>query len=792
MAEKSVPVVLADGTVGTVPESGASKVLEQGGHVASPAEVKAEQHHVDMEKYSLDEGGPVGFYEGMTGANMAGLYRGLTGGLSDVALTKGLGLISPDAGDFVRGKLNDYQEAHPWASKGMEAAGFIGGTVAGGEALGLKAAATVGGRIAQGAVRGGVEMGLYGAGKEASREALANENLEAQKIVATGAHDFGMGFLLGGGVSALAEGIGAARGALRTSKGLTESAEAPAGSLRKGLGDKLQEASDEQFLQHLGITKGQAERIARTVEGGTSRVAQDLKGVVREELGKGYASKEELAKAFDDAIAKRGQVKTDMLDALDAGGHGIAPSPNVATRKIYQEFIAPNIVRAENGKVVAAFGKEATVREAQSLIERIQSAVGDKAPTFRKWDDALRGFGDEIKFEAKNATQGTEVKRAVWGIMRGELDAAGEAAAQQAGGSFSGAYNANQKVLQSLYKGQEIVSGGVASGAAKSGFSLTSKLAGMAGASVGAAVGGPVGSLVGGAVSAGVTKLVQDRGSMFAADLLERAAGVLGTRQLAARTEAQVARSVEGWLGKASNDASAAVLAPPKVVKAAPAPASRAAMRASFEQIEKQLRQLQGNPALAAERAGAAADRVAQHSPKVAQALVATQMRGASYLASKLPASRADTYSLTPLATNRGTRASDSEIASFMRSANAVISPAHVLEDAAKGKLTHDQVDALKNVYPDLYDDIRVQVMRTLVDQKSELPYGKRIQLGILLEIPTDRTLAPDFVQALQATYSASEKAGEEPPPPNLARLDLSASSLETSTQQATQEGTER
>jgi hypothetical protein len=82
-------------------------------------------------------------------------------------------------------------------------------------------------------------------------------------------------------------------------------------------------------------------------------------------------------------------------------------------------------------------------------------------------------------------------------------------------------------------------------------------------------------------------------------------------------------------------------------------------------------------------------------------------------------------------------------------------------------------------------------VMRSLVDSKSQLPYGRRIALGILLDLPTDASLAPDFVQALQATYAAPDSAAEEPPSPQLSRLDV-ASSLMTGTQSATSEGTER
>jgi hypothetical protein len=113
-----------------------------------------------------------------------------------------------------------------------------------------------------------------------------------------------------------------------------------------------------------------------------------------------------------------------------------------------------------------------------------------------------------------------------------------------------------------------------------------------------------------------------------------------------------------------------------------------------------------------------------------------------------------------------------------------------VLDAALSGRLTPDHVEAVKTVYPKLYEQMRTSIFEGLTEAKSPLPYGRRIQLGILLDLPTDQTLAPDFVSAIQATYSASEKAGQEPPTPQLASLDV-ASSLETATQSAG-EGLER
>lgn len=212
-------------------------------------------------------------------------------------------------------------------------------------------------------------------------------------------------------------------------------------------------------------------------------------------------------------------------------------------------------------------------------------------------------------------------------------------------------------------------------------------------------------------------------------------------------------------------------------------------MRNEHEKRVEALTKMQASPGLVTQKVGAALGPLGEAAPKTAGAATSIAINGLNFLASKLPMSRQDPYSLTPQF-QTGTKASDSEIAQHMRYIEALDNPAGLLDKAFDGKLTPEHVEAVREVYPKLYEQMRTQVMQGLVDAKSELPYGRRIQLGILLDLPTDQTLAPDFVSAIQATYTASEKAGQEPPPPNLTALDVS-SSLETATQAAA-EGLDR
>lgn len=206
--------------------------------------------------------------------------------------------------------------------------------------------------------------------------------------------------------------------------------------------------------------------------------------------------------------------------------------------------------------------------------------------------------------------------------------------------------------------------------------------------------------------------------------------------------------------------------------------------RSAFEKRAARITELQSNPAMLVDRVATSLAPFETTAPKVMAIATATAMRGLDLLASKLPPSRLDPYSLQPQLQPK-TRASDTEISRFMRYAAAIDDPLVVLREAKSGTLTRDQVDAVKTVYPKLYEEMRVEVMRSVVETKKALPYDRRIQLGILLDIPTDKSLSPDFQRAIQATYASDEQAGAGSPPPTLSRPIEIAGAYQTGTQQA-------
>lgn len=750
----NVPVTLADGTAGTVPASSVAQIVEQGGRVLSADEAKeAKQLAEAKPKYDFNEQ-PGGALLRHTGAAAAGLARGASFGLSDVALT-GIG------GESTRQTLDEMQRMAPITSGAAELGGMIGSLALGGEALAGVKAATTAGRIAQGAARAGAEMALYGAGKEASREALAGEDLNAQKIIASGAHEGLWGLALGAPLAAAGEGLTAfraARGA-RVSEAvapLTEGTEVGAARTAKGggLGDTLQKEADVRTIKGLGGSAADVRRIESSVEGGYRRVAQDIRADVQATTGKsvGRLSREELNEYAEKRVEELGKKLGGMLDNLDAAKTGVAPDAKAFVEAARKDVLGRYMVETPKGPMPAP-GARPVVEKVEDFLSQVETAAGEQAPTFRQWQQWRTNLDKLAKFEKNAASPAEEALRQVRGIMEGHLEEYGDRAASLMGGSFSSEYKATKSLYQSVLKASELTERGVSRDLVNNSFGLTSRMAGIAGFSAGGLPAAIAGAAAG--------KLMQrlGPGDMLAADLLDRAASVMGVRTVAARTEAAVSRGISEVIGKAAND-NAVGIAPPRVTVKRPS----GTPREQYDKISSQLRQVTTNPARLVENVSRGVGNMHDVSPRLTDALVATTMRGMDYLATKLPKGHADPYALQPQFQKE--RVADADVSRFMRSYDAVNTPLSVFDEARKGTLTRDHVEALKVVYPDLYANLRSQVLERLVSSRSELPYAKRIQLGILLDIPADKTLSPEFIQAIQGTYTASEQAGADAPSP--------------------------
>jgi hypothetical protein len=131
---------------------------------------------------------------------------------------------------------------------------------------------------------------------------------------------------------------------------------------------------------------------------------------------------------------------------------------------------------------------------------------------------------------------------------------------------------------------------------------------------------------------------------------------------------------------------------------------------------------------------------------------VATAMgRTVAYLAAKAPPVF-QSNTLQPQLVQR--QLSDAEIARWNAYVTTAAKPLSVLDDLARGTIRREQVETLRALYPALYSSISAKVLEALHDSRAEVSYTQRVLLGTLFGAPTDPTLQPASIRALQAAFS--------------------------------------
>jgi len=150
---------------------------------------------------------------------------------------------------------------------------------------------------------------------------------------------------------------------------------------------------------------------------------------------------------------------------------------------------------------------------------------------------------------------------------------------------------------------------------------------------------------------------------------------------------------------------------------------------------------------------------VASAAPDTAAALSMTGNNAINFLNSKLPRKTGN-----PTMLGRPYSPSGTELAKFERYLTAIEKPTEVLKNFADGKMSREESEALKAVYPNIFGRLQEQAL-AYVGENPQLPYNKKLQLGILLDIPTDPSLAPMNILGLQSNFSQQPQDEGQPQP---------------------------
>ncbi len=353
-------------------------------------------------------------------------------------------------------------------------------------------------------------------------------------------------------------------------------------------------------------------------------------------------------------------------------------------------------------------------------------------------------------------------------------------------------------------------------------FGLGDTLTGGVGAAMGGMVAGVPGAFVGNMAGKAVGRFSRERGSYYAAEYLSRegqqkvlrgAADALGdvggtfrkleqmeaVQRVKSALDSEMADSVkaalspkvdaardaatgaaegakraakgayegaksaaEGAYKSVSESASGAIESAGESIKAAGHAAREGVDR--LEQVQRQMAAIQGaaqNPELLHAQLEREA-RGLSDLPETRAALTLQASTAIAFLASRTPKPLPSGPPLNLGPSNKARSPYDvHQLKAFESYVRATSNPMTVIHDLKTGRATREGVEAVKAVYPRLYNQMTTAILHELADQKSRgksPPYAQRLQLGIVLGQPTDWSLEPDSVKLLQSAASGSQE----------------------------------
>lgn len=698
-------------------------------------------------------------YGGVVGgiaATGAGVLRGVTGGLSDVAFSA-LG-----EGDTFR----NLREVNPGLSTVGEIGGSVGGMfVPGTAASGIANLGTrIGAKGTVGAVvkAGVVEGGLTGLGTGVSELALSEEPLTLERATSVLSSNLLYGAAIGGGANlagkVLEKGIVRAKGALDEFAAARSAA--PDGAI----------ADDLAGLDAAGLRTARESEVETLVK----QQAAGKAGVVDEI--KAYRATVDDANPWlvvteGEPASLLNKSKKTLRNLMD-DPEGLAKNPAAALKalRVQEQGISRALADADGiAKKLASqnqkLAKELS-EELATLPDALDSVIlpASAAKRYAAYADVRVPKGGTVT--VNRAQAGEFLDALSTGKLKGSAD--------EAFAKMPDVLQAN-RALQAKIEGLTVAKSELTSGrlaaidAAKDGLMTGAAKRGVGEQMAGGAAYSTAASLVGAVPIVGPF-LAPFVGAKAASLVGEQVFGRLGkaTTEAAARTSKAVGAFLDVTRKitpvapvLASKVLTAVRYAPERSERSEGKPTLASAFKARSEEIRSQtafaadgstVMRPQARQAMAAQLAP-----IRAVNPMMADRMETLAARRLEFLASKLPR-RAD---LGTLQTGPDRyQPSDLEMRTFARYAAGVEDPGGIEERLAAGQITPEDAQVMREVYPERLAEITRQIIEQLPTLRASLPYPRRLALSILTGVAVDAAMHPRVLAVLQSQYS--EEPGTE------------------------------
>ena len=603
-----------------------------------------------------------------------------------------------------------------------------------------------------------VEGGLYGLGNAVTDAALKGDDLTSEKLLAGIGHGALIGGVAGGGLKA-AGGLFSRAGAASSeveqavSRGLSEeTSQALARATPKAdstLGSVISQVESSATKRALGVVRQDLELLAKNKE-----LETRLLTVAHEELPAfsnksilGYMSKSEIAEAAPKLVESYGQRIGAHVKELDAlvEKSAVKVGDDVVKTGVDMNKVYDRIASEVEAPALAQLGGERAASIAANLREDLSRVMSLEpgGATFKRLHSLRGEVDDMIRKHHGKGTIADELGKDVRRIMEDELIKQADVLTKTMGDAdFVARYTADKLG----YRAAKIIEKGAEKNLVQQQGTRFGGLSEQLGLLGGLASAGLSGGLVGFAVQ----RLVKDRGAQAIASIAHAAGSNKRLSAVTGLVEERAGHAVERF----------ATEAPAKSALRSVAVKTREALSTEYNRTSDAVRRVAKDPAAIA---NAVAD-IRDTNPAVAESLTRKATTATAFLESKLPQER----SRSPLQPQvKPSKPSPAEMSKFVRYAKAVDDPLSVFEDASKGAVSREGVEALKAVYPALYRELQGRYGAAVANRKQELSYPQKVQMAVLFGIPADASFMAVNIKTVQKALTPAPAPPPQGPPPS-------------------------
>ena len=540
--------------------------------------------------------------------------------------------------------------------------------------------------------------------------------------------------------------------------------------------ESLRSFADQRTGKALGVNQAIYKKMGRTAEAAEQKfgeIARTVRGVTLDNGTPVFSALQSHAEltanvrqAFDEANGRLSSLR-EKADAILDQHPEHAPDAQAIADKIQSEVVAPILDHpsvAEHGRAKQFEDWLTSIRNQGEGENRITELTKIR----QSMDDQIYQLKNSARFGQLGAKpQMQDLEKAKW-ILEDAITAATDKASTYMPKAEQAGYKELKTQVHRLGVARDIAGDAELREAGNNLVRPGDYLAGIGGAAM---HGGPAG-----VATAIAHHVVRDHANAIAAVLADKLANTLdgkiesglGTffRESAARAQA--------GLGKAASGLPTASAVPIRRIATAASVDAFMGKHASLsDAYQKRVDQIvnasQDNGAGARKSVIAAFGGAGDSLPRLTAAATITATRGVNYLQSQIPSG---TFAPTVFQPTRSVMPSELQMREFAQKWGAVANPISVVDDLRRGTVTHAQVDAIKNVYPELYQQIQTTALEMIRKHDiagKPLAFSDRNALDLFLSLngAGEPTLAAQFVDhvvSLQEQAAQGQAQGKPAP----------------------------